>query len=64
MLSWYERKVLQLKVLIILKFFFIPEQKFQSNMAVETNKVMKIWIRDAEGQTDTNYEKLDVIELG
>ena len=64
MLSWYEWKVLQLKVLIILKNFFIPEQKFQSNMAVESNKVMKMWSWDTEGQTDANYEKLDVIGLG
>ena len=63
MLSWYERKVLQLKVSIGLKKF-IPEQKFQSNMAVESNKVMKMWSWDTEGQTDANYEKLDVIGLG
>ena len=64
MLSWYERKVLELKVSIRLEKFFLPEQKFQSNMAVESNKVMKMWSWDTEGQTDANYEKLDVIGLG
>ena len=56
--------MLKLKVLIRMKIFFIPEQKFQSNMAVESNKVMKMWSWDTEGQTDANYEKLDVIGLG
>ena len=56
--------MLQLKVSIILKNFFIPEQKFQSNMAVESNKVMKMGSWDREGETDTNYEKLHVIGLG
>ena len=64
MLSLYERKVLQLNVSIRLKKNFIPEQKFQSNMAVESNKVMKMWSWDTEGQTNANYEKLDVIGLG
>ena len=64
MLSWYERKVLQLEVSIKLKYFFIPEQKFQSNMAVETNKVMKMWSWDTKGQADVNYDKRDVIGLG
>ena len=58
------RKELQLKVLIILKNFFIPEQKFESNMTVESNKVMKMWSWDTEGQTDTSYEQLNVIGLG